>query len=59
MTFHIFTQNDNGSGIMYANKEDFLHEVSLMIDDCITNCGTYFSIEVDADASCFCTNEEE
>lgn len=59
MTFHIFTQNDNGSGIMYVNKEDFLKEVSLMIDDCIANGSTYFSIEVDSDASCFYNDEEE
>lgn len=51
MKFHINTMN--GSGMKYNTKEDFLKEVSLMIDDCTDNGGTYFSIEVDADASCF------
>lgn len=57
MQFTIDTLNDNGSGMEYATKEDFLKEVSLMIDDCIANGGTYFSIAVDADASCFYKGE--
>ena len=57
MEFTIDTLNDNGSGMEYYNKEDFLKEVSLMIDDCIANGGAYFSIAVDADASCFCNAE--
>lgn len=53
MTFSIYTTNDNGSGMEYFNKEEFLEELSLEIDDCIKNGGTYFSVSVDADASCF------
>lgn len=45
--------NDNGSGLEYFNKEDFLEELSLEIEDCIKNGGTYFSIGVNSDASCF------
>ena len=58
MQFTIDTLNDNGSGMEFTTKEAFLKEVSLMIDDCIANGGTYFSIAVDADANCFCAEEE-
>lgn len=59
MKFSIYTMNDNGSGMKYFNKEDFLNEISFMIDDCINNGGTYFNIQVDADASCFLCDEDE
>lgn len=59
MDFSIYTMNDNGSGMEYFDKEDFLKEISLMIDDCINNGGTYFSIQVYADASCFYCDENE
>ena len=51
--FTIETLNDNGSGMAYNTKEEFLKEISLMIDDCIANGGTFFDIQVDSDASCF------
>lgn len=53
MKFTIETLNDNGSGMEYYTKEEFLEEISLMIDDCIANGGTFFDAQVDADASCF------
>ena len=59
MTFSIYTTNDNGTGMQYTTKEQFLHEVGLMIDDCVANGGTYFSIEVDTDASCFDTEYDD
>lgn len=59
MKFTIETLNDNGSGMEYNNKADFLHELSLMIDDCIANGGTYFDVQVDSDASCFYSDENE
>ena len=59
MKYSIETLNDNGSGMSYKTKEDFLREVGLMIDDCIANGGTFFDIQVDSDASCFCTDKEE
>lgn len=59
MKFYIETLNDNGSGMHYESKEDFLHELSLMVDDCIENGGTYFEISVDADADCFYNDEDE
>lgn len=59
MEFTIYTLNDNGSGMEYYNKEETLKEISQMIDDCIENGGTYFSISVDTDASCFCCEEED
>lgn len=51
--FTIETLNDNGSGMSYRTKEEFLKEIGLMVDDCIANGGTYFDIQVDSDASCF------
>ena len=56
--FTIKTLNDNGSGMSYKTKKEFLHEISLMIDDCIKNGGTFFDVQVDSDASCFCNDEE-
>ena len=57
INFTIETLNDNGSGMGYTSKEAFLKEISLMIDDCIANGGTFFDIQVDSDASCFCIDE--
>lgn len=51
MKFYI--GSDSGSGQEFDNKEDFLHELSLMIDDCEANGGSQFDVTVDADASCF------
>lgn len=59
MKFYIETLNDSGSGMKYNTKEDFLKEISLMIDDCIANGGTYFDAQVDSDASCFYLGEVE
>lgn len=59
MKFYIETINDNGSGMKYNTKEEFLKEISLMIDDCITNGGTFFDVQVDSDASCFYNDEED
>lgn len=53
LDFSIYTENDNGSGMEYSTKEDFLHELSMMIDDCLENGGTFFQVSVDSDASCF------
>ena len=55
MKYYIQTLNDNGSGMKYNTKEELLNEIALMIDDCISNGGTYISFDVDCDASCFCT----
>lgn len=57
MKFYINSQN--GSGMKYNTKEDFLNELSLMIDDCINNGGTFFSVECEADAICFYIDEDE
>ena len=55
--FTIETLNDSGSGMEYGTKEEFLKEISLMIDDCIANGGTFFDVSVDSDASCFYQSE--
>lgn len=52
--YTIETLNDNGSGMVYKTKEAFLAEISRMIDDCQDNGGTFFEVQVNADASCFC-----
>lgn len=56
MDFYINTIN--GSGMKYNTKEELLEEIGLMIDDCIANGGTYISLEVDADASCFLMEDD-
>ena len=53
MKFSIETQNDNGSGMKYATKEALLNEISMMVDDCVANGGTWFDIVIDSDASVF------
>ena len=58
MKFRIYTLNDNGSGMKYHTKDEFLKEVSMMIDDCVTNGGTFFDIQVDSYGSCFLAEEE-
>ena len=58
MMFYIQTMNDSGSGMKYKTKEEFMKEIGLMIDDCIANGGTFFSVDVDADASCFYQGED-
>ena len=59
MKFYIETLIDNGTGMVYNTKEETLKEISLMIDDCIENGGTFFEINVDSDASCFYTEDED
>ena len=51
MKLSIYTEN--GSGMKFSNKEEFLRELALMIDDCEANGGSFFSVEVYADASCY------
>lgn len=53
MKFTIETLNDNGSGMEFTKKEDFLREITMMVADCIENGGTFFDVQVDSDASCF------
>lgn len=53
MKYTIETMNDNGSGMTYKTKEEFMKEIGLMIDDCIANGGTFFDVQVDSDVSCF------
>lgn len=59
MKFTITTLNDNGSGMKYTTKEELLSEISLMVDDCINNGGTFFDVQVNSDASCFYIDDEE
>ena len=47
MKFTIETLNDNGSGMKYYTKEEFLKEISLMIDECISNGGKFFDAKID------------
>ena len=45
----IKTLNDNGTGMKYSTKEEFMNEISELIDTCMSNGGTYFSIDVEFD----------
>ena len=56
MKFTIETLNDNGSGMLYISKDDFLREIVKEIDDCIANGGSWFDVQVDSDASVFINN---
>lgn len=58
MRFYIYTVLDNGSGMRYNTKEEFLKEIELMIDDCIANGGTFFDANIETDTSCFDCGEE-
>lgn len=51
MEFYI--DMENGTGMKYDTKEEFIEELSRMIDDCAKHEGKYFSAFVDADANCF------
>lgn len=57
MKFYI--ESMNSSGMKFNSKEDFLEEISLMIDDCKQNGGSYLSVQVESDASCFCCSDED
>ena len=57
MKFGIYTMIDNGSGMKYSTKEEFLNELSRMIDDCEANGGTHFDVEVLTNKSCFLDEE--
>lgn len=59
MKFYIETINDNGSGMKCNTKEEFLAEISKMIDDCIENGGTFIDFTADSDASFFYNDTEE
>lgn len=58
MKFYIADTFTSGSGQKFTTKEDFLRELSLMIDDCVANGGTTFDITVDTDASCFIEDDD-
>lgn len=51
MKFYIGVENSSGQE--FNSKEDFLRELSLMIDDCEANGGKQFDVTVDSDESCF------
>lgn len=53
-----FIDSENGSGMKCFAKTDFLAEVARMIEDCIANGGTEFSLSVYADAPCFSLEED-
>ena len=47
MEFYIGTENS--SGMKFESKDDFLAEISRMIDKCKANNGTMFDIQVFTD----------
>lgn len=56
MDYSIYTQG--GTGLKYTTKEDFLNEISDMIDKSIGHGGSWVSIELFSDASVY-ENEED
>lgn len=59
MVFMTMSTWDNSSGCSYYTKEEFLKEISAMIDDCIANGGTHFDAEITTDASCYSIEESK
>ena len=59
MIFATVSAWDNGSGRTYYTKEEFLEEISAMIDNCIANSGTHFDCEITTDASCYSIEESK
>lgn len=57
VVYRIYTTYDNGSGMTYNTKEEFMNEISAMIDDFIINGGKSFIAEINTDASCFHNDE--
>lgn len=57
MEFSIY--NEDGSGMKYTDIERFIDEIRMQIRDCIDNGGTYYSIIINADASCFSQDETD
>lgn len=53
MDFYINTSIDNGTGMTFNSKEEFLQTLSILIDNCISNNGIYFDVMVDSDTNCF------
>lgn len=50
MDFDINTSIDNGNiSITFNSKEEFLQNLSVLIDNCIANNGSYFEIMIDSD----------
>ena len=57
MEFSIY--NKDGSKIKYTDIERFINEIRIQIRDCIDNGGTYYSVTVDSDASCYSKDETD
>lgn len=54
MDFDINTSIDNENvNITFNSKEEFLQNLSVLIDNCIANNGSYFEIMIDSDTNCF------
>ena len=53
MNFYINTSIDNGTGMTFNSKEEFLQTLSVLIDNCITNNCNYFDVMIDSDTNCF------
>lgn len=56
---NFFISTENGSGMSYNSKEDFLKEMDRMVFDCMENGGTFMDLSISADASCFAPSQED
>ena len=53
MKFTIETLHDNGSGMRYSTREEFIAEINRMIDDAEVKGFKYFDAQIDCDVSTF------
>lgn len=58
MKFTIETLNDNGSGMKFSSREEFIAEINKMIDDAEANGFEYFDVQIDCDVSVFYQMDE-
>ena len=56
---NFFISTENGSGMSYNSKEDFLKEMDRMVFDFMENGGTFMDLSISADASCFAPSQED
>ena len=58
MKFTIETLNDNGSGMKFSSREEFIAEINRMIDEAEANGFKYFDAQIDCDVSVFYQENE-
>ena len=52
MEYTIKSTFDNGTGMLFYNKEELMERFKELIDNAIANGGSYVDISIDTDVSC-------